>query len=653
MIYQSKTIQRICFQCKKVNNTDTYICPSCNGTSNIPIGHKPIDTKKFKLCKSCKKLNQANRETCSFCGKAPLYKITPPKATSDMLIYQEGINALKRNNYTDAFQNFKAAYIYYKFPWALLALAECCHLGYGTEKDTEKALKYLEKSNLPEAKKKYALYSREFRKEERASAEKKNQKPQSHTKPEATEKETKKSSPTESKMTFSIPIELHPIKKENILVQQAYFSLLQDVFSKLKFNSPYARAVLEHYRSSFQLKTKAANIRCRIPSDIQSCIYFDLMIISGYDRKILSEKMLEEVKKATGIYYDSALKSIYTFSKDANAAWQKIISDGKNKKKKKWLCCIKENYNYAKQKPFRILITATMSAGKSTLINSIVGKKIAKVQNEACTGRIHCIYNKPFEDNLIGKWETSKTPILDGASVVLSDNEAETDLLSYESTYFQNAVPDARLLLLDTPGINSAEHKNHGKITKQVIAKQQYDLLLYVINYTVESTDDNDRYLHEIRETLNPDTPVIFLLNKIDHHDCDDTSLSDKLRQITNDLKKIGYHNPIVFPFSASVAFYAQILAKKYDLDLSNPESLLELYKNAADMNHFAPINTLLQNEALHLEQYYHLPKREEKIIRQKLTDAKAKNDVFGQAIVHSGLSSLMSAIDTFIHMKG
>ena len=107
MIYQSKTIQRICFQCKKVNNTDTYICPSCNGTSNIPIGHKPIDTKKFKLCKSCKKLNQANRETCSFCGKAPLYKITPPKVTSDMLIYQEGINALKRNNYTDAFQMAK------------------------------------------------------------------------------------------------------------------------------------------------------------------------------------------------------------------------------------------------------------------------------------------------------------------------------------------------------------------------------------------------------------------------------------------------------------------------------------------------------------------------------------------------------------------
>ena len=70
-------------------------------------------------------------------------------------------------------------------------------------------------------------------------------------------------------------------------------------------------------------------------------------------------------------------------------------------------------------------------------------------------------------------------------------------------------------------------------------------------------------------------------------------------------------------------------------------------------MNHFAPINTLLQNKNLHLEQYYHLPKREEKIIHQKLTDAKAKNDVFGQAIVHSGLSSLMSAIDTFIHMKG
>ena len=637
----------MCFECRKINNANNYVCPFCKSTSNVPIGYESIDTKEFKLCKFCKKLNQAKRETCKFCGKAPLYKITLPKVNSDILIFQEGIKALKKNKYTDAFQSFNAAYEYYEFPWSLLAIAECYRLGYGTEKDAKKALEYLKKSKLPEIKKKYILYKSEIRKAEQSSV--RNRKESTHSKVKATEQLKKEVNPIESKMAFSIPIDFHPIRNENILVQQTYFSLLYDIFSELKFDSPYIRAMFEYYRNIFHLKSRLTNIRCKISNEIKFYIYYDFMIISGYDKKFLSERTLEKIKKITGVYYDSSLKSIYTFSIDANIEWQKIISEEKNRKKKKWLSCIKENYSYAKQKPFRILITATMSAGKSTLINAIVGKKIAKVQNEACTGRIHCIYNKPFEDNLIGKWEKSKNPIIDGVSTVLSDNEADTDLLSYEAAYFQNAIPNTRLLLLDTPGINSAEHKNHGEITKQAIAKQQYDLMLYVINYTVESTDDNDRYLHEIKETLNPDTPVIFLLNKIDHYGCDDAPLTDKLQQITNDLKKIGYHNPIVFPFSASSAFYAQILAKKYNLDFNNPDSIMKLCANATDMNHFTTINALIQNKKLHLERYYSLPQKEKAIIYQKLSDAKAKNDLFEQAIVHSGLSSLMSAIYIFV----
>ena len=35
-----------------------------------------------------------------------------------------------------------------------------------------------------------------------------------------------------------------------------------------------------------------------------------------------------------------------------------------------------------------VLVTATMSAGKSTLINAIVGKRLMRTAQEACTGHI-------------------------------------------------------------------------------------------------------------------------------------------------------------------------------------------------------------------------------------------------------------------------
>lgn len=58
------------------------------------------------------------------------------------------------------------------------------------------------------------------------------------------------------------------------------------------------------------------------------------------------------------------------------------------------------NRKFITNEPIKVIITANMSAGKSTLLNALVGKKVNKTQNDACTAKIHKIVNKPFEDNL-------------------------------------------------------------------------------------------------------------------------------------------------------------------------------------------------------------------------------------------------------------
>ena len=52
-----------------------------------------------------------------------------------------------------------------------------------------------------------------------------------------------------------------------------------------------------------------------------------------------------------------------------------------------------------------LLVTATMSAGKSTLINALIGKKIVRTSQEVCTGNLCYIYNQSVENNKILLWE--------------------------------------------------------------------------------------------------------------------------------------------------------------------------------------------------------------------------------------------------------
>ena len=56
------------------------------------------------------------------------------------------------------------------------------------------------------------------------------------------------------------------------------------------------------------------------------------------------------------------------------------------------------NIKFRNMKQQRILVVANVSAGKSTLINALLGHKINKIRSTACTSRLCEIYNKPVND---------------------------------------------------------------------------------------------------------------------------------------------------------------------------------------------------------------------------------------------------------------
>ncbi|WP_373079060.1 dynamin family protein [Fusobacterium varium] len=207
----------------------------------------------------------------------------------------------------------------------------------------------------------------------------------------------------------------------------------------------------------------------------------------------------------------------------------------------------------------KILITANMSAGKSTLINALIGKKVTHTKNEACTSRIINIYSKAYDDQYDYKWEAQKLNL--EYSKDEFEMEKQENLTSDKniSTYFYSKeLNKGRICLIDTPGVNFSMDTTHREIAFKIIQKREFNKLIYVLNSENIGTDDDNKWLKYIVENVDREK-LIFVVNKFDKYRSKEDSISETVEEIKKDLKKIGIDKPIVCPISA----YAGFLAKK------------------------------------------------------------------------------------------
>lgn len=206
----------------------------------------------------------------------------------------------------------------------------------------------------------------------------------------------------------------------------------------------------------------------------------------------------------------------------------------------------------------KILITSTMSAGKSTVINALVGKEILKSRNEATTGKIHHILSSVnhelkssrFEDNL-------KRNLADDEVEQIPESSTNSEI--YISTVFNSELlQQVPIEVIDTPGINFSLNQSHKEMTIQKLTDLEYDLVLYVINATQQGVTDDKEYLTQII-SLATRKPIIFILNKLDEFNLNYDSVKNSYLSTIEYLKDIGFKHPIVIPMSA----YTGLLAKK------------------------------------------------------------------------------------------
>lgn len=209
------------------------------------------------------------------------------------------------------------------------------------------------------------------------------------------------------------------------------------------------------------------------------------------------------------------------------------------------------NKSFIAKSERRIIVTANMSAGKSTLINALIGKPIARTSQEVCTGNVCYLFNKAYEDKKIHL-----------SAQELNLNATAEDLHGYDwdgyisiASYFAGIVSDVpRLCIIDTPGVDAALYKEHSKRAHNALLNDDYDTIIYVVSPTRLGTDAEKKHLQWVAQNLQKDK-IIFVLNKLDdYHDFSD-SIEESVHAFKDDLLKTGFENPVICPISAYFSY--------------------------------------------------------------------------------------------------
>ena len=146
-------------------------------------------------------------------------------------------------------------------------------------------------------------------------------------------------------------------------------------------------------------------------------------------------------------------------------------------------------FEAANNTEFPVNVLATMSAGKSTLINAMLNKKLMPARQEACTAIIteikDCDLDR-FRAFVFGKsnehLKTSTNLTLEDMEEFNSDPEVSTIRVEGDIPFLSSE--DMALILVDTPGPNNSRDPEHQATTYRMIRDSSKTLVLYILNAT-------------------------------------------------------------------------------------------------------------------------------------------------------------------------
>ena len=306
---------------------------------------------------------------------------------------------------------------------------------------------------------------------------------------------------------------------------------------------------------------------------------------------------------------------------------------------------IREMFNEAMNKDFDVYVAATMSSGKSTLINAMLGTDLLPAANEATTATIAQITDndsKPVGEFVGSRFNKDGIEVDALQRVTLEmlkewNAKPDTNLIKLEGNIIGiNQRENVRLVITDTPGPNNSQDPEHARTTMQHIQDSvRNPLILYILNATQLGTKDDQQVLNEIAKIMQQGGKqskdrFIFVVNKMDAFDPEaGENVEAALGRVTKYLEDNGIENPLIYPVSAN-------LTRLYRKRTEMPDHLTR--KERGDLTAMEDLFT--EESTMDLVKYMPLTSS----VRRNL---KEKN--LPLVLERSGLPAIESMIDEYI----
>lgn len=362
----------------------------------------------------------------------------------------------------------------------------------------------------------------------------------------------------------------HPLVKKSRKVSAKYYIALEYIAKRCTSNPVFVNERLLQYK-----KALFGNVVAPKPSAEDQHRAIRKIIFSPFKPWLAKYRFLLLCDLALVLLDKSAIQQAYTMlagylsSKQASlihSFWDALLVGEPTSIYRAFtndlIMQLQANWEFVEQVEQRYIVTANVSAGKSTLINALVGKPVRRTSQETCTSYPGYIYSKPFKDGLVHL--SAERLVLNATydELMLSERDATIDIASY---FCILGGSPKRICIIDTPGANSAIYREHGRRVSKTLREESYNKLIYIFNANRLGTDEEFRHLKFIADNVE-EKKIIFVLNKLDEFNKRDDSIKESIKGVRDDLSRYGYKNPTICPLSACYAFLIKKKLNGYPL---------------------------------------------------------------------------------------
>ena len=302
---------------------------------------------------------------------------------------------------------------------------------------------------------------------------------------------------------------------------------------------------------------------------------------------------------------------------------------------------------------FDIAVVATVSSGKSTLINAMMGDSFLPAGNEATTAKI-------FHIKDIDELETFKAVVYDKEKNVIETcndlNIGDLNKFNENEDVFEIKIEGdlpnissevMNLVLIDTPGTNNSQDSRHKETTLKLIKDDENNpIVLFILDANKPRVNDEHELLETISEEIQKKNTqqtrdrFIFVLNKANELDEDEvtTTISNTQKYL---YEKFQIKDAKIFPISAEEALIARKLANGIKLSIkeNKKKKSIEVDDKVDDED----------NTYSFFELYAPISNHDKNRIQKSIKQAKERGDWSTQALHHSGVTALEMMIDDYV----